>query len=451
MIAWAEFSVFRYKAIAMGVLLIVAVSQSAFPQDISRSIIPPPPVLPLPGSETFFGEKGFPEKTTQATQDVNDPEHASNPVTGQNLFWDGVKKTWVDAMTGKALGFHGARSKKPCASKPGCTDIGMTTPGPGQDAASKLAPARIIQGGTSSGFASEIKTPPGLSTIIFTTERSNRIEVYMPNRLFHGKTFSGSMKVIFKNPADQNELTGYAIRIGDQQTALSNGVFSAALPSAAVQSTTDLVLVDKKGKQKAGVSLPVYPALPSLPQEFDLPRSGTSGDLILVQGPIGGAIGPTDYIKIGGNNIQLLAKSEGQLVALNMNDAPGLTEIESKINGSVAKSTFRNLTLKIWADKYHLLKGEGTTVHMLVSGLEKLETPASMTIDTTGTVIANEATLLTCRNLRGSTGRCSGTVQACLASHVYDEGYFFTWERFGKEVRFHYCPLSRTESTGREF
>jgi hypothetical protein len=123
-----------------------------------------------------------------------------------------------------------------------------------------------------------------------------------------------------------------------------------------------------------------------LPQEFDLPSSGTSGDLIVVQGPIEGAIEATDYIKVGGKSIQLLAKSENQLVALNTSDVAGLTEIESNTNGRVTKSPFRNLTLKLWADKYHLLKGEGTTVHILVSGLERLEAPAKMTIETSGAV-----------------------------------------------------------------
>jgi hypothetical protein len=317
-------------------------------------------------------------------QRSSDHTRAFDSKTGRNFVYDASKPAWIDAKTGECI-----CPKCTSSRKAGCTDIGMTTPGPGQDAGSKLAPARIIQSGPSSGFAAEIKTPPGLNTIIFTTERSNRIEVYMPNRLFDGETFSGSMKVIFKNPGDQNELIGYSLKVGGQQAALSNGIFSVALPNFAAHSTADLVLVDKKGKQKAGVSLPLYPVLPSLPQDFDLPSSGTSGDLIVIQGPIKGAIEPTDYVKIGGNNVQLLAKTESQLVALNTSDTPGLTEIESHANGSVGKNPFRNLTLKMWADKYHLLKGEGTTVHMLVSGLEKLQAPASMTIETTGTVEMN--------------------------------------------------------------
>lgn len=42
--------------------------------------------------------------------------------------------------------------------------------------------------------------------------------------------------------------------------------------------------------------------------------------------------------------------------------------------------------LKVSADKYHLLKGESTQLHIVVSGLERLEAPAKMTIDASGVI-----------------------------------------------------------------
>ncbi len=255
-----------------------------------------------------------------------------------------------------------------------------------QDAASKLPLAKVISDGTSPGFGVDIKTPPGLNTTIFTTPRSDRIEVYLPSVLLPGQTFSASMKVVPKDPADQKELNSYSFRIGGQPTGLSTGIFSAAVPAATAGSSTDLVLVDKKGKEQAGVSLPLSSTPPSPPLETDLPASATYGDVIVIHAPMQGAFAPTDYVKIGGVNVQLLAKSANELVALDTSDVPGPTEIESNVNGTVTKGPFRNFTLKLWADQYHLLKGQGTTVHILVSGLEKLQTAAPMTIDTSGTV-----------------------------------------------------------------
>ena len=363
------------------------------PNHATRPTTPDPNGPDIPGADYFRGPDGSwtdsatgkPAQTLVplgAKVDPLDPNHAIRPTTPDPSGPDIPGATYVRVPCPQPS----ITTTPPTPTKTGCTGIGMTTPGAGQDAASVLAPVRTIPGGTNSGFAVDVKTPPGLNTIIFATPRKNRIEVYLPNRLFAGKTFSGSMKVEIKNAGDQDELSGYSIRIGGQLTPLSGGVFSLALPDAAADSTAALVLVDKKGKQKAGVSLPLYPTLSSLPREFDLPSSGTSGDLIVVHGPIEGAIEPTDYIKVGGKNIQLLAKSANQLVALNTSNGAGLTEIECKINGSVAESPFRNLTLKLWADKYNLLKGEGTTAHILVAGLERLEAPAKMTIETTGAV-----------------------------------------------------------------
>ena len=46
----------------------------------------------------------------QAQQDPTDPTHAHDPVTGQNLYWDADKKTWVDSATGQEIGFDGVQT-----------------------------------------------------------------------------------------------------------------------------------------------------------------------------------------------------------------------------------------------------------------------------------------------------------------------------------------------------
>ncbi len=56
------------------------------------------------------GETFIPAPPLHAERDLSDPERAFDPSTGQNLFWDCVEKTWVDAKTGKALGFKGPRA-----------------------------------------------------------------------------------------------------------------------------------------------------------------------------------------------------------------------------------------------------------------------------------------------------------------------------------------------------
>jgi hypothetical protein len=70
--------------------------------------------------------------------------------------------------------------------------------------------------------------------------------------------------------------------------------------------------------------------------------------------------------------VPILAAARGSVVILNDYSTPGLTEIEINIGSVIAKKEFRNITLKLSADKLNLVKGESTVVHIVVAGLERL-------------------------------------------------------------------------------
>jgi hypothetical protein len=91
------------------VLAALGICHNVSAQGAVGEAIPAPPRTLLPGSE-LPGSGGRPTKTTQAEQDLSDPTRAYDPNTGQNLYWDCVKKTWVDSKTGKSVGFQGARA-----------------------------------------------------------------------------------------------------------------------------------------------------------------------------------------------------------------------------------------------------------------------------------------------------------------------------------------------------
>ena len=70
-------------------------------------VIPPPPPHTVDSQSPNSADH-----LTQAKQDETDPERAFDPTTGQNLYWDCNKKTWIDAKTGKPVpgGFEGRRA-----------------------------------------------------------------------------------------------------------------------------------------------------------------------------------------------------------------------------------------------------------------------------------------------------------------------------------------------------
>jgi hypothetical protein len=50
----------------------------------------------------------IPAPPGNAQQDLQQPDHAFDATTGQNLVWDPNKRSWVDAKSGQVLGFQGA-------------------------------------------------------------------------------------------------------------------------------------------------------------------------------------------------------------------------------------------------------------------------------------------------------------------------------------------------------
>jgi|CXWL01.1.fsa_nt_gi hypothetical protein len=301
----------------------------------------------------------------------SDHTRAFDPNTGRNFVYDKKKKAWIDTKTGECI----------C---PKCViEDAKTTPQPPKGKEPSV-PKKLEN--PSTGFRIDIKKPLGLHTIIFTTPKNNRIELYFPDGLYAGLPFSGTIKLFpTGNTADHDELKNYALTVGGQTIVLTNGLLTVTSPTTTVKDTTNCLLVDKKGKEKAGVSLPVHQAA-SPPANFCLPKSGTAGDLVVIDGPFQGGVVPSDYLRIGGQDMTILAKTADGLVALNTNQTPGPTEIELGTNGSVFKGRFSNLKVDVTADSLNLLKGQSTTVHILVSGLQGIIKPAAMSITASGAI-----------------------------------------------------------------
>jgi hypothetical protein len=243
------------------------------------------------------------------------------------------------------------------------------------------------------GFSASVKTPNGLHTIVFTTPGKDTLEVYLPNRLSAGSGFTATMKLLPRAGATIDTLKNYSIQIGGQRLQLSDGKFDIRLPGQ-TNETTSLRLVDKNGNQLAGVELPVFHGI-TPPLSTSVPGSGTFGNLVEITCPCAGNLGMNDYLKIGGEEMPLLASSPGSIVALNKYTTPGMTQVEVNTGGVVTTREFRNLTLKVTADKLQLLKGETTIVHIVVAGLENLKAPAKMTIKASGVVTMGGGNLQT--------------------------------------------------------
>src|SRR6202011_1319834 len=101
---------FRAAVVLLSILSVIprdaAAQKTATAEKSSETIIPAPPIQ----YESSFPARDPTPTTHQAKQDPNDPTHAYDSTTGQNLTWDPDKKTWVDSKTGKSVGFNGLRT-----------------------------------------------------------------------------------------------------------------------------------------------------------------------------------------------------------------------------------------------------------------------------------------------------------------------------------------------------
>jgi hypothetical protein len=79
----------RHRSWLLAGILICICAPHVAAQATPGTIIPAPPVVP--------GAAGG--ASHSATQNPNDPTRAHDATTGQNLTWDGVNKTWIDATT----------------------------------------------------------------------------------------------------------------------------------------------------------------------------------------------------------------------------------------------------------------------------------------------------------------------------------------------------------------
>jgi hypothetical protein len=180
------------------------------------------------------------------------------------------------------------------------------------------------------------------------------------------------------------QLPDYSLLIDNQKFKVGNNRFDVTLRGGK-RETFRLMLLSPEGKGVAGAEVPLWLEI-TLPPAPEIPTSGTAGDLLLIHCPCTGTLTPDAYFNIGGIPMPILTATAGTVVVRNAYELPGITEIETNVGGVLQKTKFRNLTLKVSADKLDLLKGETTQLHVVVGGLQGLETPARMTINASGVI-----------------------------------------------------------------
>lgn len=242
----------------------------------------------------------------------------------------------------------------------------------------------------------EIKA--GLQRIIFTTERGSRIFVNLPADLRRGETCSGTVfgegsgKSDAERAAGQDELRSYTVELAGQKIPATGGRIELRIPSFTMKDDiSGVILRNQKGKVLARAEIKVSSQATVSATAFRLP-SVQLGEIIEIDCPCDGVIAATDYVKVAGAQILILAESPRKTVVFNTRPQTGSTEIEVNEHGQVVKREIRILGIKLTAQKTGLLKGEQTTLHVEVSGLDGVKEPVPLRLENKTTSVLTMGT-----------------------------------------------------------
>jgi hypothetical protein len=220
---------------------------------------------------------------------------------------------------------------------------------------------------------------PGIHRIIFTTPQGNQIFLNVPDDMTAGDTLSGTViaEPAGKTDAERDkslaEIKDLVVEIDGQQIPAAGKTFKLVLPANSTKKALAVALRNKRGKGLSTMDVPLLSDPPPyVPTDFELPTYGQAGRFIRVRGPFNGEITDTDALKLAGKEMTQLCESPRGKVVLNTSAVDGLTELELREQAEVRKGDFRNISLRMSAQNYRLLRGETTTLRVEVRGLGNL-------------------------------------------------------------------------------
>ena len=235
------------------------------------------------------------------------------------------------------------------------------------------------------GYRADSNSNNGLYVINFTTPQG-LIRVNLPDDMAAGDTVSGSLyaeptgKNETESARNRDELNGYVVELAGQKTTVGDKKFTRNIPGNTEAKTIDLLY---HGKSVAQSTIVMTAIAPPSPTEFTLPTGGQQGRLIQIKGPCNGVFSTQDYAKIGGTTLPQLAESPRSLVLQNTSEVAGPTNFEGQENGVAMQCPFRNIGVNLSAPKLNLIRGETTTLRVVVTGLGGLSGDQSLDLENT--------------------------------------------------------------------
>ena len=251
---------------------------------------------------------------------------------------------------------------------------------------------------TSGGSKLQTTNSPGVVTKTVTVmdngELVGQVVANVPDN--PDGTFTGTVEAqpVGKTEEEQSrneaKLKQVVLTVGDQQVKPEDKTFTYTVqPEAANQPL--MVLLTYKQKEIAKTYVPPQPVAPSQTTPGTTPSFCQTGRNVVIPQTSNGTVGPTDSIKIGGQTVPLIVKTQQQSVVRDTSTTLGPTELEISQDGQTTRTPIQNMSVQLSSDKNRLKQGEQTPLKVTVSGATDIAQPVGLEITNNSTNIVQLA------------------------------------------------------------
>ncbi|MCM3870553.1 MAG: hypothetical protein ND895_07670 [Pyrinomonadaceae bacterium] len=281
----------------------------------------------------------------------------------ERLRWNGATGKWEEAPEDEKYNAATGRWDKTLPS---------VTPTPSDSSANR------------SELLASLSPRDALRSVEFLSD-FGKVTVHLPDDLAAGDTVSGTVSI---SPKGQGEREGtqsaevlneQLLDLAGQQVRVGNKRFRWTIPLIENDRGVSLRLREKNQKEIAREELSVMSRRPAVPDSFEFPNLIERGRPFEIRGPFDGDFANT-RLMIGGVEVTPLAESPGKLVARNASSSSGVAAIKCDERGVVSQGQLRTIAVKLAAPKLKLLRGEQTTLTVLVTGLKGIKEAAPLTL-----------------------------------------------------------------------
>ena len=246
--------------------------------------------------------------------------------------------------------------------------------------------------GSADTYTADVKTEEGVRKISFINP-SGIITVFLPEDIAAQDRISGTIKTepightAEERAQSQSILNGYMIKLDDQKMVRADSVsfiWTPQVPKPAVLEKT-FELLAQDGKLISLATVPIYPTAPNVKSIFNFPVLAQTLRSVTIIGPFDGDASNTGC-SIGGVPLPIIAESPRKTICRSPGTIIGVAEIKVNEGKKEFTGQIRNIGVNLSAPKTTLIKGDTTTLKVVINGLHGIKGDVQIKLITTGSV-----------------------------------------------------------------